>query len=148
MSGKKDSTPYTAAGAVAGASGPGRGDARGESRAVLRGDPRGHGPAEGYSGGHGAGHGPGDGAGRGGAEATAVIAERRLQLVRNEHYREASTRSGPPAQRAKRTVMLDRSLQERIGAILRESFADIEQAPLPERLSKLIEALHREEKRR
>jgi hypothetical protein len=44
--------------------------------------------------------------------------------------------------------MLDRSLQERIGAILRESFADIEQAPLPERLSKLIEALHREEKRR
>jgi hypothetical protein len=42
--------------------------------------------------------------------------------------------------------MLDRSLQERIGAILRESFADIEQEPLPERLSKLIEALHREEK--
>ena len=140
MSGKKDSTPYTAAGAVAGASGPARGEARGEPRAVSRGDPRGHGHAEGHSGGHGAGHG--------GAQATAVITEGRLQLVRNEHYREASTRSGPPSQRAKRTVMLDRSLQERIGAVLRESFADIEQAPLPERLSKLIEALHREEKRR
>jgi hypothetical protein len=123
MSGKKDSTPYTTAGAVAGVSGPARGEARGEPRAQSR------------------GHGV--------SQEAAVATERRLQLVRNEHYREASTRSGPPSQRAgKRTVMLDRSLQERIGAILRESFADIEQAPLPERLSKLIEALHREEKRR
>jgi hypothetical protein len=31
---------------------------------------------------------------------------------------------------------------------LRESIADIEKEPLPERLSKLIEALHREEKHR
>ena len=144
MSGKKDSTPYTAAGAVAGASVPARGEARGEPRAVSRGDPRGHGHAQGHAQGHSEAHS----GGRGGAQATAVITERRLQLVRNEHYREASTRSGPPSQRAKRTVMLDRSLQERIGASLRESFADIEQAPLPERLSKLIEALHREEKRR
>jgi len=55
-----------------------------------------------------------------------------------------------PSRRAggKGAGMLDRSLQERIGAILRDSFADIEQEPLPERLTKLIEALHREEKRR
>ena len=139
MSGKKDSTPYTAAGAVAGASVPARGEARGEPRADSRGDRR-HGHSDGHSEAHSSG--------RGGSQTAAVVTERRLQLVRNEHYREASTRSGPPAQRAKRTVMLDRSLQERIGAILRESFADIEQAPLPERLSKLIEALHREEKRR
>jgi hypothetical protein len=141
MSGKKDSTPYTAAGAVAGASGPARGEARGEPRAESRGDRRGHGYSDGHSEGHSGG--------RRGSQAATVVTERRLQLVRNEHYREAGTRSGPPSQRAgKRTVMLDRSLQERIGAILRDSFADIEQAPLPERLSKLIEALHREEKRR
>jgi hypothetical protein len=145
MSGKKDSTPYTAAGVVAGASGPARGEARGEPRAESRGDRRGHGLSDGLSDGHAEGHS----GGRGGSQAAAVVTERRLQLVRNEHYREASTRSGPPSQRpGKRTVMLDRSLQERIGAILRDSFADIEQAPLPERLSKLIEALHREEKRR
>ena len=142
MSGKKDSTPYTAAGAVAGASVPARGEARGEPRADSRGDRR-HGHH-----GHSDGHSEAHSSGRGGSQTAAVVTERRLQLVRNEHYREASTRSGPPSQRAKRTVMLDRSLQERIGAILRESFADIEQAPLPERLSKLIEALHREEKRR
>ena len=139
MSGKKDSTPYTAAGAVAGASVPARGEARGEPRADSRGDRR-HGHSDGHSEAHSSG--------RGGSQTAAVVTERRLQLVRNEHYREASTRSGPPSQRAKRTVMLDRSLQERIGAILRESFADIEQEPLPDRLSKLMEALHREEKRR
>jgi hypothetical protein len=44
--------------------------------------------------------------------------------------------------------MLDRAQQERIGAALRESFADIEKEPLPNRLSKLIDALHLEEKRR
>ena len=141
MTGKKDSTPYTTAGAVAGAGGPARGEARGESRAQSRGDRRGHAHSDRHSEGHSGGAGV--------SQEAAVVTERRLQLVRSEHYREASTRSGPPSQRAgKRTVMLDRSLQERIGAILRESFADIEQAPLPERLSKLIEALHREEKRR
>jgi hypothetical protein len=145
MSGKKDSTPYTTAAVVAGASGPARGEARGEPRAESRGDRRGHGLSDGLLDGLSEGHSRG----RGGSQAAAVVTERRLQLVRNEHYREASTQSGPPSQRAgKRTVMLDRSLQERIGAILRESFADIEQAPLPERLSKLIEALPREEKRR
>jgi hypothetical protein len=140
MSGKKDSTPYTATGAVANARGPARGEARDE--------PRGHGHSVGHSPGHSGGHSSGDAGGRAGAPHTAVIAPRRLQLVRNERG-EASTRFGQPSQRAgKRTVMLDRSLQERIGATLRESFADIEQEPLPERLSKLIEALHREEKRR
>ena len=145
MSGKKDSTTYTTAGAVAGAGGPSRGEARGEPRAQSRGEPRGHGHSGGHSGGHSEGHSGGHGI----SQEAAVVTERRLQLVRNEHYREGSTRAGPPSQRAgKRTVMLDRSLQERIGAVLRESFADIEQASLPERLSKLIEALHREEKRR
>ena len=144
MSGKKESTPYIVTEAVADASGPARGEARDEPRGGARADPRGHGHSAEHSGGHASGH-----AGVRAAQATAIVAARRLQLVRNDRYREASTRSGPPSQRAgKRTVMLDRSLQERIGAILRESFTDVEQEPLPERLSKLIEALHREEKRR
>ena len=151
MSGKKDSTPYTVTEAVADVSGPARGEAREEPRGEARGDPRGHRHAAGHSARNSAGHSGGHASGHAGAraaQATAVVAARRLQLVRNDRYREASTRSGPPSQRAKRTVMLDRSLQERIGAILRESFADIEQEPLPDRLSKLMEALHREEKRR
>jgi Anti-sigma factor NepR len=143
MSGKKDSTPYNVTEAVADARGPARSETRDEPRAGPRGDPRGHGHSAGHSGGHASGP-----SGARAAQAS-LVAARRLQLVRNDRYREASTRTGPPSQRAgKRTVMLDRSLQERIGAILRESFADIEQEPLPERLSKLIEALHREEKRR
>src|SRR5262245_45493263 len=44
--------------------------------------------------------------------------------------------------------MLDRSLQQRIGEILRESFSDIEQEPLPERLNKLVQALRARETRR
>jgi len=79
----------------------------------------------------------------------APMVSEEKRLVRNERPREINMRCGPPSQRpAKGAGMIDRSLQERIGAVLRESFADIEKEPLPERLSKLIEALHREEKRR
>jgi hypothetical protein len=42
---------------------------------------------------------------------------------------------------------LDRSLQQRIGAILRDSFTDIEREPLPEQLTKLMEALRALEQR-
>ena len=78
---------------------------------------------------------------------SVIMGERRLHLVRNEADRKGSW--GRPASRpAKGAGMLDRALQERIGAILRDSFADIEQEPLPERLSKLVEALRTQEKRR
>jgi hypothetical protein len=109
MSGKKDSTGYTAAGGVTDVEAPGPTPAQ----------PR----------------------------RSAIASEPRLHLVRSDGDGETSMRSRP-ARPAKGTGMLDRSLQERIGAILRESFADIEEEPLPERLSNLIEALHREEKRR
>lgn len=43
---------------------------------------------------------------------------------------------------------LDRSLQARIGSILRDSFTDIEREPLPERLQELVKALQAGEKPR
>ena len=43
---------------------------------------------------------------------------------------------------------LDRSLQKRIGSVLRESFADIEKGALPERLQDLIKALQAKEQSR
>ena len=83
------------------------------------------------------------------ARSSASMSERRLHLVHNAQRGGASMRARPSGQRpAQGAGMLDRSQQERIGAILRESFADIEKEPLPERLSKLIAALHGEEKRR
>lgn len=42
---------------------------------------------------------------------------------------------------------LDRTLQARIGSILRDSFADIEREPLPERLQELIKALKASDER-
>jgi hypothetical protein len=110
MSGKNDSTRYTAAGGIADASG-------------IERTPQ--------------------------ARSSATMSERRLHLVHNEPSIGRSMQAGPPSHRSpKGAGMLDRSQQERIGAVLRESFADIEKEPLPERLSKLIEALHREEKHR
>jgi hypothetical protein len=54
----------------------------------------------------------------------------------------------PSERRRRKTAgMLDRSLQQRIGAILRDSFTDIEREPLPERLIKLMEALRARERR-
>jgi hypothetical protein len=80
---------------------------------------------------------------------SAIMSEQRLYLVEKERNGGATVRGGPPSQSPPQGKgIIDRSLQERIGAILRESFADIEQEALPERLSKLIEALHREEERR
>jgi hypothetical protein len=110
MSGKKDSTRYTAAEGIAEAAG-------------IEHPPQ--------------------------ARSTATVSERKLHLVHNEPSRGGSMRAGPPSQRPpKGAGMLDRSQQERIGAVLRESFADIEKEPLPERLSKLIKDLHKEEKHR
>ena len=43
---------------------------------------------------------------------------------------------------------LDRSMQARIGSILRDSFADIEREPLPERLQELVKALQADDKPR
>jgi len=77
---------------------------------------------------------------------SAIIGEQRLHLVRNAA--DGKGNLSRPAPGPARAGMLDRALQERIGAILRDSFADIEQEPLPERLSKLVEALRTQEKRR
>ena len=78
---------------------------------------------------------------------SAVMSEQRLYLVEKESNG-GTTQGGPSRSPPQGTGILDRSLQERIGAVLRESFADIENEPLPERLSKLIDALHGEEKHR
>ena len=44
--------------------------------------------------------------------------------------------------------MLDRSLQARIGGMLREVFSDLAEAPVPDRFAKLLEALDAKEKTR
>jgi hypothetical protein len=80
--------------------------------------------------------------------SSAMMGEQRLHLIRNAGSKGASKGGQRPPGGPRPVRMLDRSLQERIGAALRESFVDIEQEPLPERLNKLIEALHQEEKRR
>jgi hypothetical protein len=77
---------------------------------------------------------------------SAIMGERRLHVVRNEA--DGKGNLSRPAPCPGRPGMLDRALLERIGAILRDSFADIEQEPLPERLSKLVEALRTQEKHR
>jgi hypothetical protein len=55
----------------------------------------------------------------------------------------ASTMQQPPPRQRPRQkgATLDRSLQARIGSVLRESFNDIEREPLPDRLQDLIEEL-------
>lgn len=50
-----------------------------------------------------------------------------------------------PRQPNARGAILDRSLQARIGEVLRESFKDIEREPLPEHLVELMEALKNKE---
>jgi hypothetical protein len=80
--------------------------------------------------------------------ATAVP---KLHVVRDEDNLDgqANMQTEPPPERGPRKTagMLDRSLQQRIGAILRDSFTDIEREPLPERLTKLMEALRAQERR-
>jgi Anti-sigma factor NepR len=60
----------------------------------------------------------------------------------------ASTMPEPPQRQRQREkgATLDRSLQARIGSVLRESFTDIEREPLPERLEDLIRQLQAGEK--
>jgi hypothetical protein len=84
-------------------------------------------------------------------QSTLANGGRRLRLVQNEDTLDGQSdmQTAQPSEDPRRAVgILDRSLQERIGAILRDSFADIERDPLPERLTKLMEALRAEEKRR
>jgi hypothetical protein len=57
--------------------------------------------------------------------------------------------SRPMRQRSvKKGAFLDRSLQKRIGSVLRDSFADFEKEALPERLQDLIKALQAKEQSR
>src|SRR5262245_54178574 len=62
----------------------------------------------------------------------------------------ASKMQQPPQRQRPRDkgATLDRSLQARIGSVLRESFNDIEREPLPERLQDLIDELQAGEKGR
>lgn len=48
----------------------------------------------------------------------------------------------------KHAAMLDRALQARIGAMLREVFCDVANAPVPDRLVGLLEALAAKDKSR
>jgi hypothetical protein len=76
------------------------------------------------------------------------ISEQTSDPIRNTGAKGGGKAGQRPAGGSRPPRMLDRAQQERIGAALRESFADIEKEPIPERLSKLIDALHQEEKRR
>jgi hypothetical protein len=62
----------------------------------------------------------------------------------------ASAMQQPPQRQRPRQkgATLDRSLQARIGSVLRESFTDIEREPLPERLQDLMKELRAGEKGR
>ncbi|HWB44050.1 MAG TPA: NepR family anti-sigma factor [Hyphomicrobiaceae bacterium] len=59
--------------------------------------------------------------------------------------RKVDTYQQTPRRANARGAILDRSLQARIGEILRESFKDIEREPLPEHLVELMEALKTKE---
>jgi hypothetical protein len=60
----------------------------------------------------------------------------------------ASTMQQPPQRQRPRQkgATLNRSLQARIGSVLRDSFNDIEREPLPERLEDLVKQLQAGEK--
>lgn len=45
-------------------------------------------------------------------------------------------------------AMLDRALQARIGILLRCTFSDVAEAPVPERFARLLEALEKKENSR
>ncbi len=79
--------------------------------------------------------------------ADGVAAVEQPQKTAKEN---ASTMQHPPQRQRPRQkgATLDRSLQARIGSVLRESFNDIEREPLPERLQDLIDELQAGEKRR
>jgi hypothetical protein len=80
-----------------------------------------------------------------------ATAPRRLSVVKREddHDGPMNMPTEPRLERGPRKAAgtLDRSLQQRIGAILRDSFTDIEREPLPEQLTKLMEALRTRERR-
>jgi hypothetical protein len=79
-----------------------------------------------------------------------ATAAQRLRVVRQEDNVDGQlhAQAGPTLERSRKTAgALDRSLQQRIGAILRDSFTDIEREPLPEHLTKLMEALRAQERR-
>jgi hypothetical protein len=132
MSGEKDSTGQTAPGGIAEATGPDNtpqarahnSDARG-SDLMRSSDLR-----------------------SSGTRSSDIMNELSEQTSDPIHNTSAKGGGKRPAGGSRPPRMLDRAQQERIGAALRESFADIEKEPLPERLSKLIDALHQEEKRR
>ena len=71
----------------------------------------------------------------------------RLETVNEEDgdKRNVDTDQQTPRRANARGAILDRSLQARIGEILRESFKDIEREPLPEHLVELMEALKTKE---
>jgi hypothetical protein len=73
-----------------------------------------------------------------------------VRAVRNENEPADTNQMRKKAPRQPRDRQkqgfLDRTLQARIGTILRDSYSDIEQEPLPDRLQELIKALQDREK--
>jgi hypothetical protein len=88
------------------------------------------------------------------ARPTQNMEHKHLHVVRNKDRPKKAEAEKPAKMRAQRPGqeyqggMLDRQLQAQIGRILRDSFADIEREPIPDRLHRLIEALQKKEKRR
>jgi hypothetical protein len=77
----------------------------------------------------------------------------RLHIVHNSDRHEQEGKQNmkvqPPSNGPDRPKgMLDRSLQGRIGHMLRDIFSDVAEEPVPERFVKLLEALAAREKRR
>ena len=82
-------------------------------------------------------------------EVAGALPMSQTQSTPTKDNSQANMQTGQPSEDPHKAVgMLERSIQQRIGSILRESFTDIEQEALPERLAKLMEALRAQEKRR
>jgi hypothetical protein len=82
-------------------------------------------------------------------EVAGALPVSQTQSTPTKDNSQPNMQTGQPSEDPRKAVgMLERSIQQRIGSILRDSFTDIEQEPLPERLAKLMEALRAQEKRR
>jgi len=85
------------------------------------------------------------------ARAPEPRSEVRLRIVHNSDTQQGKRemQARPPSQsRDRPRGMLDRSLQGKIGSMLRDIFSDVAEEPVPERFVKLLEALEAREKTR
>lgn len=82
------------------------------------------------------------------AAQPAASARRLLRLVPREIAPNPSDPNTTETMREQCPAMLDRALQARIGAMLREVYADVAKAPVPDRFVALLKALPDEDKPR